>query len=81
MKEFDIEYQWQKFLELMQLDEKRMSVEERRERKRTFVAAFTQAFILFTDVLTKITDDDKAVGMIESFRLDLETYWNADMKP
>lgn len=78
MKQFDIEYQWSKFLELMGLSESRMSAKEIKERKMTFVAGFTQALVLFTDVLTSIEDEDKAVGQIESFRIDLETYWDRE---
>lgn len=75
MKEFDIEYQYAKYIEVENIDLAKMTLQEREENKKTFVSAFTMAFFLFSKTLTSIKDEDKAIGLLNSFKVDLEIYW------
>lgn len=63
MEEFDLEKQYQLFLERIGLSEKTMHPIQKAQIKQTFYGAIGQLIILFRDNLTKL-EEDKAVNVL-----------------
>lgn len=57
-KVFNLEHQYQLFLQRMALNENKMHPEQKKQLKETFFGAFGQAVNVFRDEITQLPDED-----------------------
>lgn len=57
-KVFNIEHQYQLYLQRMALNENNMHPEQRKQLKETFFGAFGQCVNVFRDEITQLSDED-----------------------
>lgn len=73
-----VEKQYQKYLKLAKLDEARMHPVQRVETKRTFFAAFGQAFIMLRDEMPENEDD--AIAQLEAIKNEVANFFQKESK-
>lgn len=74
MKKFNLEYQYQLFLERMSLSEDKMHSIQKRQLRSTFLGACGQMLILLRDDLSKYKDD-KAVDIMQDMLNQVGDYF------
>lgn len=73
-KEFKIEEMFDKYLELVKLDKRKMPSYQLRETRRAFFGAIGQLLIVQRDELTLLTEDE-SVEVLESFIKQVTDFW------
>lgn len=71
---FDLEEQYQYFLELVKLDESKMTPIQKRETKQAFMAGCSQMILLFRREVNNMEQDDAIAG-INSILKQLALFW------
>lgn len=74
-KKFDLEYQYRKYLKLVNLDESRMHEVQRKETKQAFMAASGMMLLLMRDDVTDIPDENDAVDTLEGMLGQIGNYF------
>lgn len=65
-EEFNIEHQYQLYLERMSLSESSMHPQQRIQLRQTFFGAFGQSIILMRDGVGAIETEDEAIKVMKS---------------
>lgn len=73
-KQFDLEHQYQLYLQRVGLSESRMGDIQRQEMKRTFIGACGQMLVLLRDELSKL-DEDKAIEKMQAMFNQVGNYF------
>lgn len=64
-EEFNIEHQYQLYLQRISLNEKTMHPLQRTQLRQTFFGAFGQALILMRDGIGSINNEDEAIEVMK----------------
>lgn len=75
MQQFNLEYQYQLYLERVSLKEENMHHEQRKQLKQAFMGACGQLLILFRDDLGGIEDEEKAIATMQDMLNQVGDYW------
>ncbi len=78
-KEFDLQWQYQFYLEKVKLKEINMGETQRKEMKRTFMGACGIVLILLKDELASLPDDE-AMTVLENMLKQVGDYYNKQTK-
>jgi hypothetical protein len=76
--EMNVEWQYQKYLELCKLHEENMPPVQQIETRRAFYAGFAQC--LFDIAEHSNEDEDKAVEELNNLASQLEEFWSGEVK-
>lgn len=74
MKSFDLEYQYQLYLQKMKLDENLMTLTQKVETKRAFFGACAQLLFLFRDELSKLQENE-AIIILDRMKNQIANYF------
>lgn len=78
-KEFDLNHQYQLYLERIKMKESQMLPVQRTEVKRAFFGACGQLLILMRDDLTKL-EEDHATETLQGMVNQVSDFWLAETK-
>jgi hypothetical protein len=80
-KKFTVEYQYQLFLERMNLHEDRMHPQQKLQLKQAFYGAVSQFLFLVQDDMAEL-EQDKILEVFSGMMGELSDYWNSyEIKP
>jgi hypothetical protein len=71
---FDVEAQYQKYLELAKLDESKMIPIQRRETRRAFMAGCGSMLLLMRDEISRM-EEDKAIDAFQNMHHQILQFW------
>lgn len=74
MNDFNLEYQYQLYLQRVDLNEKHMNSEQRKQLRQTFFGACGQMLILLRDELSKL-EEDKAIVKMQDMINQISEYF------
>lgn len=73
-EEFDLEYQYRRYLQRVKLSESQMHPIQRAETKQAFMAACGQMLFLFSDELAALPEDE-AMRVLENMKNQVGHYF------
>ena len=74
-EQFNLEFQYLRYLSRVELKESAMHPVQRQETKRAFMGACAQMLVLMREELTKYSEDE-AVDIIQAMWTQAGEYWN-----
>ncbi len=77
--QFDLEYQYQLFLQRMSLIESQMHPQQKIQLKQAFMGAWGQSMICMRDEVSEHPEAE-AVQILEDMTTQLTRYWNNQVK-
>lgn len=77
--EFNLEHQYQLYLERVKLKESQMSLIQRQELKRAFMGACGQMLVLLRDELGELPENE-AVETLQNLHDQVGNFWLAETK-
>jgi len=77
--EFNLEHQYQLYLERVKLKESQMPPIQRKELKRAFMGACGQMLILLRDDLGELSENE-AIETLQDLHNQVSNYWLAETK-
>lgn len=79
MEKFDLNYQWNLYLEKIGLKEESMFPIQLTETKRAFFAACGQMLLLLRDDIPQYKAD-KAIEILENMTMQVKSFWEVEVK-
>jgi len=79
MQKFNLEKEYQKYLETTKQDEAKMNPVQALETKRAFFGACGQMLILFRDEIGGIEDEDQAIEAMQDLLNQVGDFWNKQL--
>lgn len=77
--EFNLEHQYQLYLERVGMKERQMPLIQRKELKRAFMGACGQMLILLRDDLSEL-DENEAVDTLQNMHEQVSNFWLVETK-
>lgn len=78
MSEFNIENEYQNYLERVQLNESEMHEQQKIQLRRTFYAASGQMLVLLKTKIAEL-DEDKAIEVLEDLSTQVLVFFDQEM--
>lgn len=75
---FDLEYQYQLYLQRVKLDEATMHIEQKIQVRQAFYGAVGQLLILQRDDIGALSERE-AIGVFESLIAQVDQFWKKDI--
>lgn len=73
-EQFDIEYQYKKYLDTVKLDESKMHPTQKVETKRAFIAGMTYLMLLMDNELVEIPEEEGAI-LLTKLHSQIKMFW------
>lgn len=78
MEKFDIEFQYNLYLDKVGLKEENMLPVQAQETKRAFMAAAGQILVLLRDDISELSDDE-GVEVLEKLMTQVANFWTSEI--
>jgi len=78
MEKFDIEFQYNLYLDRVGLKEENMHPVQAQETKRSFMAAAGQILVLLRDDISELSDDE-GVEVLEKLMTQVANFWTNEI--